>query len=199
MIFEHLPPPAPSATRGGALFLDRDGTLIYDRHYLADPAGVELLPGVAGALREALAKGYRLFLHTNQSGIARGLFQLDDVLRCNVRMDELLALPRPIFAAICIAPEGPGDPAIYRKPTPRFPLEMMTRYRLDPAHCWMVGDRESDVETGLAAGIGAIAVCTGKHDAAGWAKVAPAGVRIFPGLADFVATLEPLPPAASHA
>ena len=193
MIFEAVPPPPSSPTRSGALFLDRDGTLIHDRHYLADPAGVELLPGVAGALREARALGYRLFIHTNQSGIARGMFGLADVLRCNERMDELLGLPRPIFDAICVAPEGPDDPPLYRKPSPRFVQETIARFHLDPARCWMVGDRESDVETGLNAGIGAIAVCTGKHDAAGWARVAPPGVRVFSTLADFIATLGPAP------
>src|SRR6476646_12164616 len=96
-----------------ALFLDRDGTLILDKHYLADPAGVELIPGVADALRRARALGYRLFIHTNQSGIARGLHSLDDVLRCNARMEELLALPLPLFTDICIATEGPEDPQVY--------------------------------------------------------------------------------------
>ena len=62
-----------------ALFLDRDGTLIFDKHYLADPAQVEIIPGVPDALRRARSMGYQLFLFTNQSGIARGLHTLDDV------------------------------------------------------------------------------------------------------------------------
>ena len=56
-----------------ALFLDRDGTLILDKHYLADPAGVELIPDVAAALTRARSLGYKLFMLTNQSGIGRGL------------------------------------------------------------------------------------------------------------------------------
>src|SRR3954471_6791755 len=151
-----------------ALFLDRDGTLIYDKHYLADPAGVELIPGVADALRRARALGYRLFIHTNQSGIARGLHTLDDVVRCNTRMDELLGLPAPIFDDICIAPEGPEGPIVYRKPSPRFVLESIARHGLDPRQCWMVGDRRGDIETGHNAGIASVAVCTGKHTAAEW-------------------------------
>ena len=86
------------------IFLDRDGTLIHDRDYLFDPAGVELIPGVAAALATARRLGYRLFIHTNQSGIARGLYAMDAVIRCNDRMDELLGLPRPIFDFI----EGGG-------------------------------------------------------------------------------------------
>ncbi len=173
----------------GALFLDRDGTIILDRHYLADPAGVELIPGVAAALQRARSMGLRLFIHTNQSGIGRGLYSLDAVHRCNERMEELLGLPRPIFDAICIAPEGPDDPPVYRKPSPRFVLECITRHQLDPRQCWMVGDRDSDLQTGLNAKIGAVAVCTGKYDAAGWVGVAPAPVPVYPSLVEFVAAL----------
>ena len=132
----------------------------------------------------------------DQSGIARGMYALDAVIRCNDRMDELLGLPRPIFDAICISPEGPADPVMYRKPSPRFVQETVARYRLDPAHCWMIGDRESDIRAGLNAGIRAAAVCTGKLDAAGWAKVLPAEVPVYPGLAELVAAL---PAAADHA
>lgn len=190
MIVDHALPAPAGPLGGGALFLDRDGTLILDKNYLADPAGVELIPGAAESLRRARALGLRLFLHTNQSGIGRGFFTLDDVLRCNDRMEELLGLPRPVFDAVCIAPEGPDDPPVYRKPLPRFVQETMARHGLDPARCWMVGDRESDVYAGLNAGIGAVAVCTGKYDEAGWRAVAPAGVTIHPGLVDLVAALE---------
>jgi len=136
-----------------ALFLDRDGTLIVDRHYLADPAGVELLAGVRDTLHRLLADGCRLFLLTNQSGVGRGLFPLETVERCNQRMFELLDLPVPGFTGICIAPETPEMPAVYRKPSPRFIHEMTARYSLDPAATWMVGDRMNDVQTGLNAGV----------------------------------------------
>jgi D-glycero-D-manno-heptose 1,7-bisphosphate phosphatase len=196
VIQEFIPPPPSTAPRGAALFLDRDGTLIHDRDYLFDPAGVELIPGVSSALATARRLGYRLFIHTNQSGIARGMYAMDAVIRCNDRMDELLGLPRPIFDAICISPEGPADPVMYRKPSPRFVQETVARYRLDPAQCWMIGDRESDIRAGLNAGIRAAAVCTGKLDAEGWAKVLPAEVPVYPGLAELVAAL---PAAADHA
>jgi D-glycero-D-manno-heptose 1,7-bisphosphate phosphatase len=182
-----------------ALFLDRDGTLILDKHYLADPAGVELIPGVAGALRRASELGYRLFLFTNQSGVARGLHTLEDVLRCNVRMEELLALPLPLFADICIATEAPDAPQSYRKPSPRFILESIARHGLDAKQCWMVGDREADVEAGLNAGINAAAFCTGKHDAAAWAALAPPGVPVFASFVEFVASLEQIAPAHARA
>lgn len=172
-----------------ALFLDRDGTLIFDKHYLSDPAGVELIPGVPEALRRARELGYQLFLFTNQSGIGRGLYTLDDVLRCNARMEQLIGLPSPLFTDICIAPEAPDQPAEYRKPSPRFILESILRYRLDPSRCWMLGDRESDIEAGLGAKVNTVALCSGKYDAAGWAARAVPGVPVFPDLTAFVATL----------
>jgi D-glycero-D-manno-heptose 1,7-bisphosphate phosphatase len=174
-----------------ALFLDRDGTLIHDRHYLFDPAGVELVPGAAGALRRAQSFGYRLFLHTNQAGIARGLYTLDDVLRCNDRMEELLGLPRPVFADVCIAPEGSDDPNGYRKPSPRYLLETIGRHALDPRACWMVGDRESDIEAGRRAGIASAGVCTGKLDAAGWSAAGFRDLPIFRSIVEFVDSLAP--------
>ena len=179
-----------------ALFLDRDGTLIVDKHYLADPDGVEIIPGVPNALRRARALGYQLFLFTNQAGVARGLYTLDDVLRCNARMEELLGLPLPLFTDICIAPEHPDEPPLYRKPSPRFILESIARHGLSREQCWMVGDRESDVDAGQNAQIRSAAVCTGKYDASHWAALARPNVPVFPSLAEFVASLEQLSPAS---
>lgn len=172
-----------------ALFLDRDGTLILDKHYLADPAGVELIPGVAVALRNARVLGYKLFLFTNQSGIGRGLHTLDAALRCNARMEELLGLPAPLFDGVCIAPESAEAPQLYRKPSPRFILESIRQHGLEPAHCWMIGDREGDIQAGRNAGIRSAAVCTGKYDAAGWAALAQTDVPVFPSLVEFVESL----------
>lgn len=178
----------PSST-AKALFLDRDDTLIVDKVYLSDPAGVELLPGVQAALRTAMERGYRLFLFTNQSGIGRGFYRLADAHRVNARMEELLGLPRPVFTEIGIAPEAPDQPSLYRKPSPRFILEMIQKHRLDPARCFMVGDRESDIEAGLNARISSVALCTGKLSAEKWRALAYPGVKIFPTLGDFTATL----------
>ena len=149
----------PAATgKHKAVFLDRDGTLIFNRDYLRDPAWVELIPGARDAAHSLLAAGWLLFLFTNQSGVSRGYYTLDDVAACNARLLELLALPPPGFTAVCVAPEGPGDPVVYRKPSPRFILEMIAAHNLDPAQCWMVGDSASDVHAGLNAGIRAVLV-----------------------------------------
>lgn len=172
-----------------ALFLDRDGTLIVDKDYLADPAGVELIPGVREALVRSRELGYQLFILSNQSGIGRGYFTMDDAQRCHDRMLELLGLGNDLFAETCMAPEAPDQPSLYRKPSPRFIVEALARHHLDARQCLMVGDRESDIRTGLNAGIGAAAVCTGKLDATAWAKVLPPGVPVYP---DFAAVVQSL-------
>lgn len=147
---------------GKALFLDRDGTLIIDVHHGHDPEGVVLVPGVKEAIEHARQLGYTLFLFTNQSGIGRGIFKREDAVACNQRLIELLGCGQEVFKDICIAPEHPDDPPVYRKPQPRFILESIQTNGLDPAQCYMVGDRRSDWDAGLNAGIGAVAVESGK-------------------------------------
>jgi D-glycero-D-manno-heptose 1,7-bisphosphate phosphatase len=173
-----------------ALFLDRDGTLIVDKVYLADPEGVELVPGAAEALRRARARGDKLFLFTNQSGIGRGYHTLEDTRRVNDRMEELLGLPRPVFDGICIAPEAPGQPVVYRKPSPRFILETIARHGLEPAQCWMIGDSEADIGAARAAGIKAAIVRTGKINPDTLAAVSAGGVPVFATLAAAIAALD---------
>lgn len=141
-----------------AVFLDRDGTLIENRHYLASPEGVALLPGVREALERARDSGAKLFLFTNQSGVGRGYFTLADVEAQNRRMLDLLELGRDLFTRICVAPERPDEPPVYRKPSPRFIHEMLTEHALAAEAAWMVGDSPADWEAGLNAGIRAAAI-----------------------------------------
>jgi D-glycero-D-manno-heptose 1,7-bisphosphate phosphatase len=180
---------ASAARTGRALFLDRDGTLIVDKVYLADPTGVEMIPGAATALRRARELGFKLFLFTNQSGIGRGYHTIEDTHRVNARLLELLSLPSPAFEDICIAPEAPGQPSLYRKPSPRFILEMIDRHSLDPVQCYMVGDNVTDNQTALNAGIHSILVRTGKVDPGSISEIAEQQIPVFDDIAAFVATL----------
>ena len=141
-----------------AVFLDRDGTLIENRHYLASPGGVAVLPGVREGLRVARQRGAKLFLFTNQSGVGRGDFTLADVEAVNRRMIEAIGLGDDLFAGICIAPERPDEPPVYRKPSPRFIHEMLAEHKLAAEAAWMVGDAPSDWEAGLNAGIRSAAI-----------------------------------------
>ncbi len=171
-----------------ALFLDRDGTLIFDKDYLHEPEKVELIPGTREALHRALDAGCLLFLLTNQSGIGRGYFTTADYEACHRRFLELLGLRERDFAACGVAPEAPEAPSRYRKPQPTFVLEQLAAFpQLDPARCWMVGDRKSDWQTGLNAKIRAAAVATGKPiDAPALEFLRGNAVPLFDDFAAFV-------------
>jgi len=80
-----------------ALFLDRDGTLIRDAHYLKDPEKVEIIQGISEALGRIKQLGYLLFMHTNQSGIARGYYDWNEVHACNQKNVSRLRLGRKFF------------------------------------------------------------------------------------------------------
>ena len=157
-----------------AIFLDRDDTIVYDEGYMSRPDQIRLLPGVAQALQKAATR-FRLYLVTNQSGIGRGYYSLADAEACNERLLELLQLPEPGFQGICIAPEAPGEPSKYRKPSPAYLLEAIERDGLDKTTCYMIGDKTSDLECGLSAGIQAVLVGKGtgsaRADAAHFATV----------------------------
>lgn len=131
-----------------AIFLDRDGTLIHDSGYLADPEGVRLLPGVREGL--ALLDGYALVIASNQSGLGRGLFSLGDLENVHRRTIELLEGVR--FSGAFYCPHAPDDVCACRKPKPGLLLEARDRLNLDLARSFMIGDRQTDVAAGLAAG-----------------------------------------------
>lgn len=165
-----------------AVFLDRDGTLIENKHYLRDPAGVVVLPGVREALTRAVAAKVRLFLFTNQSGVGRGLLTLADVEAVNQRMIELLGVGEAPFAAICIAPEHPDEVPRYRKPSPRFILEMLDRHDIEPSRAWMVGDSPSDWQAGLNAGISTAAIVPRSEAISSAATRPHSQVRVYDSL-----------------
>jgi D-glycero-D-manno-heptose 1,7-bisphosphate phosphatase len=140
------------------IFFDRDGTLIEHVPYLAKPDDVLLRPRTANAIRCALDAGYLLFLFTNQSGVGRGYFTLEDVRKTNARMIDLFGIGPDVFTQTCIPTERPDEPSRYRKPSPAFILEMVDAYNLDKAQSWMVGDAPSDWQAGINAGINVAAI-----------------------------------------
>lgn len=146
-----------------AVFLDRDGTIIFDANYISTPGQVRLLPGAKEAIAILGDAGFLLFLFTNQSGVGRGFYPLESVLECNQRMLDLLGLGGGLFRDVCIAPESPDQPIVYRKPNPRFINESIVKHRLDRSKTWMVGDKSIDVESGLNAGINAALIGKGSQ------------------------------------
>lgn len=173
-----------------AIFLDRDGTLIYDKHYLSDPADVEVIPGVGEALQKALNMGYALFLFSNQSGVGRGYFTLDAVGFCNQRMVELMGFAQSPFLETCLADEAPDQPIVYRKPSPKFIYEMIAQYQLDTTKSYMVGDKVCDWEAGIRADIQSVAVQTGKPFPANSAEFLQThNVPVYHSVVEWIAAL----------
>ena len=171
-----------------ALILDRDGTLIEHVPYLHKPENVRVLPGVREGRAAARAAGVKLFLHTNQSGVGRGMFTVADAEACTARMIALLDLGPDLFAGVCTAPEHPKAPAIYRKPSPRFAQEIMAAHGFVPEELCYVGDRGSDLETAHAAGTRAVGVATGLDDLE--AELREAGLGHYPLFKSFRAAID---------
>lgn len=150
---------APGGPRP-AVFLDRDGTLIHDRHYLSDPAGVELLPGAGEAVARLNRAGRLVVLVTNQSGIGRGWFSEDDYQAVHRRLRERLADHGARLDADYHCPLSPDapDPGAMRKPGAGMFLRAAREHGLDLAASWFVGDRDRDVAPARALGGRAVLV-----------------------------------------
>jgi D-glycero-D-manno-heptose 1,7-bisphosphate phosphatase len=145
-----------------AVFLDRDGTLIEDKDYLADPDQVAIFPGAAEALKRLQDAGFKLFIVSNQSGVGRGYFTLADVDRVNLRLVQLVAREGVRFEKIYVAPEAPERPSRGRKPSPQFLHEARDEFGIDLAQSYMIGDKLSDLQCGWNAGVkGSVLVRTG--------------------------------------
>lgn len=146
-----------------SVILDRDGTVIADKHYLADPAGVELLPGAGEALASLRRAGIRLFVASNQSGIGRGYFGEADQRAVHARLEELLAAAGAGLDGAAFCPHAPEAGCACRKPAPGMFAALAREHGLDPAATAMVGDKADDVGFGLNAGLGlTILALTGK-------------------------------------
>ena len=162
------PPPANEPPQGvpslrPAVFLDRDGTIIEEVKYLADPDGVILIPGAVEALGLLRAAGFALVVITNQSGIARGFYDVKDYEAVARRLDELLAAHGIKLDATRFCPHHPsvsGDCAC-RKPATGMHRAAAEELGLDPTRSFFVGDRVGDLLPALELGGEGILVRTG--------------------------------------
>jgi len=136
-----------------AVFLDRDGTLNIERHYLHDPDELEIIPGTGPALRQLMDAGFALFIVTNQSGIGRGYYKEADMHAVNGKMVKTLAADGVRFEKIYFAPESPEDESPGRKPSPKFLQDAATEFGIDLAQSYMVGDKTADLQCGWNAGV----------------------------------------------
>jgi D-glycero-D-manno-heptose 1,7-bisphosphate phosphatase len=154
-------PNAPLGEPRPVLFLDRDGVLVEDRNYLADPDQIRILPGVVPALVRARAAGYWLVGVTNQSGLGRGIFKEEDFQAVMLRLHHLLEKEDVALDAFFYCPHAPDDGCDCRKPRPGMVHEAEKILPLEKQGSWVIGDKESDVALGQKTGLGSILVRTG--------------------------------------
>ena len=139
-------------SRRRVVLLDRDGTLIVDRHFLADPEDVTLLPGAVEGLRRLSALGLGLVVVSNQSGVGRGYFGLAEVERVNARMVALLAADGVRLDGLYYCAHAPEVGCACRKPKPGMVARAACEIGFDPARAYVIGDRDVDVRLGRALG-----------------------------------------------
>jgi D-glycero-D-manno-heptose 1,7-bisphosphate phosphatase len=131
----------------GAVFLDRDGTVIEDRHHLSDPEGVRLLPGAAEAVADLNRAGLPVLLITNQSGIGRGIFTEADFSAVQARVEELLARAGAHLDGVYLCPHSPDQqpPCECRKPGTALYRRAAAEHGVELAASAYIGDRLRDV------------------------------------------------------
>ena len=135
-----------------ALFIDRDGTLIADAHYLADASRVVLLPEAGRAVALANAANVPVVIVTNQSGIARGLITPEQYHATRVRTEQLIAKAGGTVLDTYHCPHLPSDACRCRKPGMALYERAATEHRLDLATSAYIGDRWRDAQPALATG-----------------------------------------------
>ena len=143
------------------VLIDRDGTINVEKHYLSDPDQLELYPGIGPALKRLQDAGFGLAVLTNQSGVARGYFDLDRLTQIHDRLRALLAAEGVTVDGIYICPHGPDDDCACRKPLPGMVEQAVAEHGFDPAQAFMIGDKEVDVDLGHAVGAVSFLVRTG--------------------------------------
>lgn len=143
-----------------AFFLDRDGVIIEEEHYLSDPAKVRLCPGCAEAFRQISAAGFRIIVTSNQSGVARGYFTFAEIAAVERRIEELLTgAGAPLPDAWYYCPHHTkGSVAEYvrdcdcRKPRPGMLIRAAEEHAISLPSSVMIGDKLSDLRAAFAAG-----------------------------------------------
>src|SRR5213079_3636833 len=159
---------------------------MHDADYCSDPKQVQIFPGVPEALRRLKAAGYKLIVITNQSGIGRGFFTLEQYRA--VEGEVLRQLGDGLIDATYFCPDIPGQYSSCRKPAPGMVVEAMREHQIDLSRSFLIGDNEIDVECAHNAGVRGIRVHTGlQRDMTGsmadWrADDLPAAVEIILGM-----------------
>ena len=179
----------PSDDRRAAVFLDRDGTIIEDRHYIARPDQVALLPGAAESIGALNAAGILVIVISNQSGIGRGYFTRADFDAVQREVARQLALHAAHLDGVYVCEHDPErEPCECRKPGTQLHREAIAALGVDPSRSFFIGDRLRDVEPALPLGGRGILVPAADTPAAEL-TAARARFTVEPSLGQAVATV----------
>lgn len=129
-----------------AVFLDRDGVINIEKNYLYKIEDFEFINGVFESLSYLQKKGYKLFIITNQSGIARGYYSLEDFEKLTLWMQEEFAKKGIEISQVELCPHGPNDNCSCRKPKTGMIDKILKNYELDLSNSWLIGDKSSDIK-----------------------------------------------------
>lgn len=144
-----------------AVFLDRDGTLMEEVNYCADPALVRLIPGTVQALERLRNAGYLLFIITNQAGIGRGIFTEAQYHAVHAELMRQIGTESNLISTTYFCADAPTFPSMRRKPEPGMVFEAERDFNVNLYKSWFVGDKRADIECGQRAGTRTVLVETG--------------------------------------
>lgn len=143
------------------VLLDRDGTIIREKNYLASPDEVELLPGAARGLRRLQQAGYGLIVITNQSGVGRGYLTEEALSQIHWTLEKALGDKGVRLDAIYYCPHTPEDNCACRKPKTEMAERAAARFAFNVEDAVVIGDKPCDIELGQRCGNRTILVRTG--------------------------------------
>ena len=155
--------PEPSTACMKLVILDRDGVINEDSDdYIKSPDEWHPIPGSLAAIARLHRAGWRVVVVTNQSGVARGLFDLDTLMRIHDKMYRAVKEAGGQIDAVFFCPHMPDDNCLCRKPRPGLLLDVASRLKIDLSSVPFIGDTLSDLQAAHSAGARPVLVRTGK-------------------------------------
>lgn len=136
-----------------ALFLDRDGVVNKEKNYLYLPQDFEFFDGIFESLKNIQMLGYKIFVITNQSGIARGFYTIEDFNNLTKWMLDQFRKNGVHVSKVSFCQHGPDDECECRKPKPKMVIDAACEFDVDLSRSWFVGDKLIDMECAMNAKI----------------------------------------------
>ena len=141
-----------------AVFIDRDGTINVDVHYLNKPEQFEMYPGVGDGVKKLRDAGFRIIVITNQSGIGRGFFTVHDLISIHERMKSDFLKYGVTLDGIYYCPHHPDENCSCRKPNTGLFEKAIVDHKIDTHQSFMLGDKLLDIGAGMKVGVKTILI-----------------------------------------